>query len=350
MERNYREYFARQDYQPDPKGLAEARQAIAEYYGAAGAKVDPENILLTSGTSESFLYLFQLLAPEGGNFLTPAPAYPLFDAIAEMAKVELRHYPLDEERSWRIDLEALEARCDAETRGIFLISPHNPTGAVVRPEEIEAIVQICRRKDLALICDEVFAEFYFDSGAFPRPLTLAQPPLLFTLNGLSKMFALPGLKLSWIVVSGESARVAEAVDRLETFSDTFLSCHTPIQRALPALFREGRDFLREYREEVRRRRDLAMEILGRSKNIRVIEPRGGFYLTVEILPPFPLEEEEFVLRLMEEEGVFVHPGYFYDYEQGVHFTISFLTEPASLTRGLEKTLQLIHKFFPSSSP
>lgn len=327
--------------------MPEARQAIADYYGAAGAEVDPQNILLTSGSSESFLYLFNLLGPEGGNFLTPAPAYPLFDAIAEMAKVELRHYPLSEDRGWRIDLEALEALCDAETRGIFLISPHNPTGAVARPEEIEALGELCRRKNLALICDEVFAEFYFDAGDFPRPLALTQAPLIFTLNGLSKMFALPGLKLSWIAVSGESHPVANAVDRLETFTDTFLSCHTPIQKALPAIFTEGAAFLAEYRAEVRRRRDLAMQILGSSKNIRVIEPRGGFYLTVEVLPPFPLEEEEFVLRLMEEEGVFVHPGYFYDYERGVHITISFLTEPATLKRGLEKTLKLIHKFFPS---
>ncbi|HKY63789.1 MAG TPA: pyridoxal phosphate-dependent aminotransferase [bacterium] len=348
MERVYRDYFQTQDYRPHPKGLPEARQAIADYYASAGAALDPENIILTSGTSESFLYLFHLLGPQGGNFLTPAPAYPLFDSIAELAKVELRHYPLREDRDWGIDLAALEARCDRETRGVFLISPHNPTGAVAGAEEIRALTELCNRKNLALICDEVFAEFYFGAGAFPRPLASTRPHLLFTLNGLSKMFALPGLKLSWIGVSGETEKVAEAVDRLETQADTFLSCHTPIQKALPALFQEGAAFLADYRREVRRRRDLALQILGGSEKIRVVPPAGGFYLTAEILPPFPLEEEEFVLRLMDEEGVFVHPGYFYDYERGVHFTISFLTEPGILSRGLEKTLQLIHRLTVSS--
>ncbi|HKX13056.1 MAG TPA: pyridoxal phosphate-dependent aminotransferase [bacterium] len=343
MERAYRDYFQHQEYRPHPKGLPEARQAIARYYAAAGAAVDPENLILTSGTSESFLYLFHLLGPQGGNFLTPAPAYPLFESIAELARVELRHYPLREDKAWSLDLAALEAGCDRETRGIFLISPHNPTGAVAGAEEIRALVELCDRKNLALICDEVFAEFYFGEGVFPRPLVLTRPRLLFTLNGLSKMFALPGLKLSWIAVSGEAEKVAAAVDWLETQADTFLSCHTPIQKALPALLQEGAPFLADYRREVRRRRDLALQLLGGNGKIRVIPPAGGFYLTAEILPPFPLEEEDFVLRLMEEEGVFVHPGYFYDYERGVHFTVSFLTEPAILTRGLEKTLKLIHR-------
>lgn len=348
MERSYQDYFLRQEYRPHPKGLPQARQAIADYYAAAGAAVDPENIVLTSGTSESFLYLFHLLGRQGGNFLTPAPAYPLFDSIAELAKVELRHYPLSEDQAWCLDLAALEARCDRETRGVFLISPHNPTGAVASAEEIRGLVELCDRKDLALICDEVFAEFYFGEGKFPRPSVLTRPRLLFTLNGLSKMFALPGLKLSWIAVSGESEKVVAAVDQLETQADTFLSCHTPIQKALPALFQEGAAFLADYRREVRRRRDLALQILGSSDKIRVMPPAGGFYLTAEILPPFPLEEEDFVLRLMEEEGVFVHPGYFYDYERGIHFILSFLTEPEVLTRGLEKTLKLIHKLELSS--
>ena len=242
LEESYREYFQRQDYCPHPKGLPQAREAIARYYAEQGADLDPEHLILTSGTSESFFYLFSMLGGPGDNFLTPVPAYPLFESIAALAKVELRHYALREDRGWSMDFADLERRADAHSRALILVSPNNPTGAVASAEEVEALVAWANARDLPLICDEVFSEFYFGAGPFPRPMRLAKPRLCFTLNGLSKMFALPGLKLSWIALSGEEDRLTPALDHLETTADTFLSCHIPIQEALPRLFQEGREF------------------------------------------------------------------------------------------------------------
>ena len=152
----YLDYFSHQDFAPHPKGLLEARKAIAQYYRESDISVDPGNILLTSGTSESFFYLFSLLAQPGENILAPLPAYPLFDHIAQISRVELRHYCLQEEKAWALDLESLERATDDKTRAILLVSPNNPTGAVTSPEEIHQVLNWCRKKGLALICDEVF--------------------------------------------------------------------------------------------------------------------------------------------------------------------------------------------------
>src|SRR5579885_1964089 len=246
LEEAYQRYFRRQEYRPHSKGLLPARRAIARYYEEQGAVLDPEDILLTAGTSESFFYLFSLLARPGDNILTPNPAYPLFDYIAQLAGVELRPYPLREGGHWNIDLQEMRRLTTEKTRAIVLISPHNPTGAVPSADEIGEVVRWANEKSIPIICDEVFCEFFYGAGKFQRPMAVAKPKLCFTLNGISKMFALPALKLGWIAVTGEPSQVAAAVDRLETTADTFLSCHIPIQQALPDLFEKGRGFAKEY--------------------------------------------------------------------------------------------------------
>lgn len=332
LEEAYTRYFRDQDYRPHSKGLIEARRAIAAYYTGRGAEVDPENLILTAGTSESFFYLFKLLARSGDNVLAPNPAYPLFDHIAGLAGIELRHYALREEGQWSMDWEDLRRKTDDRTRAIVLISPNNPTGHVASQDEILALVDWANQKKIPLICDEVFSEFFYGEGKFPRPMAVARPDLCFTLNGISKMFALPALKLGWIAVTGKKPLVDPAIDRLETTADTFLSCHIPIQKALPVLLEKGRAFVSDYVAEVGHRRRLAMDLLKGSPKIHFVEPMGGFYLTAAI--ETDLSEEDFVVELMRKEGVFVHPGYFFDYERGVHAIISYLARPENLRTGI----------------
>ncbi len=339
LEEVYRRYFRSQEYRPHPKGLLAARRSIADYYAGQGASVDPENLILTSGTSESFFYLFSLLTKPGDNILTPNPAYPLFDHIAELARIELRQYHLIEERDWGIDVDDLKEKTNDHTKAIVLVSPNNPTGAVASVDQIREIIEWTNRREIPLICDEVFCEFYFGTGKFPRPIATTQPNLCFTLNGISKMFALPAMKLGWIAVTGEKSFVDPAVDRLETIADTFLSCHIPIQEALPVLFREGRDFLEAYRREVEKRRGLAIDLLKRCPKSHFVQPVGGFYLMASL--DSDLTEEDFVIRLMKEKNVFVHPGYFFDYEKGTHIVISFLSKEETLRGGLEAVLDFI---------
>ena len=383
LKKSYNQYFEKQIYHPQSKGLLKAREAIAKYYQEQNVQVDSENILLTSGTSESFFYLFSYLCQPGDNILTPNPAYPLFDYIAELAHIELRHYPLLEKQNWEVDIAELKRRTDEKTKAIVLISPNNPTGSVISAQQIQEIVSWANEKEIPLICDEVFSEFYFPErvtrlGApqlppaarkagdaviggeerqdllksFPRAIKISKPFLCFTLNGISKMFALPSMKLGWIVVTGEKEKVEKAVDALETTADTFLSCHTAIQEALPSMFSEGWNFVEEYKKEVGERRKLAIEILRQSSLIEFVEPQGAFYLMMKIGRGEPMcspgqtrrpvpTEEQFVIDLMKQKNVFIHPGYFYDYEDGIHGIISFLCEREKLKTGLGRLLEFI---------
>ena len=343
LQKSYSEYFKTLDYHPDSKGWIGAREAIAQYYESQNALVHPENILLTSGTSESFFYLFSLLTEPGDNILTPNPAYPLFDHIAELKHIELRHYPLVEDNHWSVNIETLKQKTDSRTKAIVIISPHNPTGSVLSVEEVNAITTWANEKNIPLICDEVFSEFYFGQNNFPRVISVAQPDLCFTLNGLSKMFALPSMKLSWMAVTGQKPRVNAVVDQLEIMTDTFLSCHTAIQRALPSILNEGKNFLKEYQNEVLRRRNLAVSLLKKSSLIEYVEPQGGFYLMGHVLGAETSDEDRWVTDLMKSQNIFVHPGYFFDYEVGLHFIISFLTHPEKLEPGIQALINYIHE-------
>lgn len=343
LEKEYRKYFQHQFYHPDPKGDILARKAIKDFYAAKNWEIDEASILLTAGTSESYLHLFTLLAQPGDHILAPLPAYPLFDHLASQARISLRHYPLDETNGWKIDLDALEQAIDHHTRAIILISPHNPTGAVHTEDELRDIATLAAAHRLPLMCDEVFCDFLFTGHPYPRLATIADRLLVFTLNGLSKMLALPSLKLGWMVVSGEPSRVVHVVDKLETQIDALLTTHTPIQQALPAILREGRSFQKSYTDEVRRRRDLALALIATSPHLTCHPPQGGFHLMLEVKTPKPMDEEELVIRLMKEAGVFVHPGFFYDWEQGTHLVMSFLSPPERLETGLQALIRFLER-------
>lgn len=362
---SYARYFQRQEYRPDPKGLRVAREAISQYYAGRGAAIDPEYIVLTAGTSESFFYLFSLLAEPGDNILTPTPSYPLFDEIARLAHVTLRPYRLDESWAWAIDCDSVREAIDARTRAIVIVSPHNPTGMVVDAATLRILADVASAAGIPLICDEVFSEFIADapdsvrcstgahpmvpgtigcsidghqngSAPFSRAMQVATLGLCFTLNGISKMLALPAMKCSWIAVTGDPIRVAAAVDRLEHMTDTFLSCHYPIQQALPELLQRGQTFLAAYRAEVAQRRALALSILQQSPHLRCHPPQGGFYLMVEVLDDRWSNEDDCVCDLMQNHGIFPHPGYFYDHERGIHLVLSTLLTPERLRDGCVK--------------
>ena len=293
-------------YEPDSKGQPVARQAIADYYHD---ETSPDNILLTPGTSQSYLYLFKLLANPNDEILVPRPVYPLFEYIARLAEVTLTYYDLKvDDGKWAVDMDSLMRAITPRTRAITLISPHNPTGHVLSPDEARVIASLATIKKLPLILDEVFCEFAFadddtlrDARTLPQRNEFKNCPLVFTLNGFSKMFALPGVKIGWVAVTGDSGLVQRAVSALETIADTFLATSEPMQFAVPKIFEKGRDFLDTYRKEVARR-------FRASRSLYSIAPQGGFYGVRTI---GERDEHEFVLNALREHGVLFHPGYFF---------------------------------------
>ncbi len=294
-------------YRPESLGQRVARDAIAAHYG--NPSVSAEHILLTPGTSTAYWYLFKLLCEPGDHVLCPVPTYPLFDYIARLAGVEVSHYRLDEDRGWAIDLRDLEDQITGQTRAVVLISPHNPTAMVASRDQLRSVAAISRRHQLPIISDEVFWNFGVENHPVPRPLE-TDAPLVFTLNGFSKMYALPGLKLGWTAISGEDALVEKSITTLELIADTFLPVNEIVQFAVPDIFDQGAAFLKDYTRRVRMCRDTLLEILG---PVVRIPPSGGFYVVI----PFNAkkcyaEEEELAIMLLEEDHILVHPGYFYD--------------------------------------
>lgn len=330
-------YWATRRYDPDPRGAITARQAIARYYAGRSPALDlpVEQIVITASTSEAYSLLFALLAEPGDTILGPNVTYPLFEYLADLHHVELRPYELDESRGWQIDGDSLLAQVDERTRAVLIISPHNPTGMVVGKR-----VPVLSDLGLPVICDEVFAEFPYRAPAVP-PLGALHPELpVFHLNGISKMFALPDLKLGWVALNGPAYERYGA--RLELLNDTFLSCSSLIQHMLPALFDRGRPFVESMRSLIAANLDLALRLLAECDNIRLHLPDGGYYLFPEVLGWE--DEEELVIALLER-GVLVHPGYFYGYERGAHLMISCLTERERLAVGLGRLVSALRELY-----
>lgn len=323
-------------YIPDPKGNKQAREAIARWYQPRGLSISPEQIILTSGTSESYLHLFQLLAKPGDEILFPNPGYPLFEHLASMTNIVLKHYHMKEELGWQTDPDEMESKISPKTRAIVLISPNNPTGSVLTEENILNILRIAKKYHLPVISDEVFSEFMYDGKIFPRPANFRNDVNIFTLSGISKTYALPGFKLGWIVATGPNA--ARFIEGLEITVDTLLSANQITQTLLPDILDMGENFLVKYRKRLEKNRNLAMKILRGKKQIKCLESQGGFYLFPRI-DGYLGTDEDFAVELLEKTGIFVHPGYFYDYEKSLHVLISFLMEASVLQNTLEKMIE-----------
>ena len=323
------EYWRARQYNPDPRGLPSARGAISAYYADRSLAVDPEQIFITASTSEAYVLLFALLAEPGDNILAPDVTYPLFEFLAAVHHVELRTYHMREADRWAIDERSLLDCADARTRAVLIVSPHNPTGMVItRP--VAALAEL----GLPVVCDEVFAPFTYAVAAVPPFATLHPELPVFHLNGISKLFALPDLKLGWAALNERA--YSTWGDRLELLNDTFLGANSLTQHMLPAFFREGWPFVEAMAARVRANLDEGIRQLSTCPHVVVHPPDGGYYLFPRVLGE--PDEESLVLRLLEA-GLNVHPGYFYGDVPGTHLMLSALTEPALFREGAERLVR-----------
>ncbi len=281
------------------------------------------------------------------RFLAANPSYPLFDHIAEHCYVKLDNYELKEDDNWQIDFAAMEKKITRLTRAIIIISPNNPTGHILCEEEAKKVESLAIKYDLAIIVDEVFEPFQFDdslSSQFSINRFFAKAPLVFILNGVSKMFALPWLKCGWIAVMGSSHLKKHACDHLETYIDTYLSCNTFAGFALPDLFKHGIPFVEHYQQIVAERRLRALKLLKSCHRISFVEPQGGFYMVLK-LHIDSLDEEEMVLQLLERHQVYFYPGFFFNLsdQNGPHLILSFLLEVKPLESGIKELISFLMK-------
>lgn len=326
-------------YEPAPRGLLAARQAVANYYAALGHEVTPGALHLTASTSEGYAYLFKLLANPGDEVLAPQPSYPLFDFLTALESVQRIHYPLryHAAEGWRIDLETLATSISTKTRALIIVNPNNPTGSYLKPDELTALNSLCREHDLALIFDEVFSDY--GSGHEAQCVTTAvgnDATLTFVMGGLSKTLGLPQMKLAWIHVNGPAALREEAQERLDFISDTYLSVSAPVQHATAKLLALRQEMQQQIQARIAANEVFLHAQAGKLHDVNILTREGGWCAVLAISKPFA--EEKFTVNLLEQDNVLIHPGYFFDFEKEGFLVVSLLTEPAIFQEGVVRML------------
>jgi alanine-synthesizing transaminase len=307
---------ARAPYTPDPLGLRSAREALGG------------DVVLTASTSEAYSFLFKLLCDAGDEILTAVPSYPLLEHLAGLELVTLRTFALEFHKRWEVDIERVRDAITDRMRAIVVVSPNNPTGSFVSQDEQEALAEL----GLPIISDEVFLDYPLEG----RGSTFVRDDVLtFTLGGLSKSAGLPHYKLGWIRVSGPQKQ--EAIKSLELIADHFLSVATPIQFALAEILKLAPAVRSAIAARIRRNLD---HLRSQSvSSMRVLPVEGGWSAVVRV--PSTQSDEEFALRLIEEQAVVVHPGYFFDFESDGYLVVSLLTEPTIFEEGVRRVLATI---------
>jgi alanine-synthesizing transaminase len=326
-------------YQPEPKGLFVARQEVARYYRADhGESVDPESALLTTSTSEAYAYVFRLLCNPHDEVLVPKPSYPLFDFLADLQDVTLIPYRLQYAHGWFIDFESMIRALTPRTRAILLVHPNNPTGSYVKTEELSRLNTLCRERNLALIVDEVFLDYSLCSGK-RESFVANREALTFTLSGLSKIAALPQMKVAWVVTTGPESLTRPALDRLEIITDTYLSLSAPAQWAFPRLLDQRHSLRGQILDRIKGNWNHLKAALARNDSVELLEVEGGWYAVLRVASD--RSDEDLAIEIMRKGQVLVHPGHFYDFGSDDCLVVSLITRSAEFEQGIRNASECI---------
>jgi alanine-synthesizing transaminase len=328
-------------YEPDPWGRRAAREAIAKDARRRGTDMGADRLLLTASTSEAYAFAFKLLCDPGDTILVPRPSYPLFEYLAGLESVHVEPYALRYDGNWHVDLADLAGAFTERTRAVVAVSPNNPTGSFVKTAEAEALQVLAARHDAAILSDEVFADFPLrDDPGRARTLFADGPALTLCLGGLSKSCGLPQVKLAWMAIAGPAAARAEARARLEVVADTYLSVSTPVQHAAPAILARAEELQAPIRNRIRANLE-AVRAAAAGTPATVLDVEGGWSAVLHV--PATRSEDEWVIALAEQDGVLVHPGYFFDFPREAYLVLSLLPPAAEFAEGVAKIVERVEQ-------
>lgn len=321
------------EYDPAPQGIVSAREAVCGYYREHQAELVPDQVVLTTSTSEAYSFLFRLLCDPGDELLIAQPSYPLFDFLAALDDVRLTPYPLVYDHGWQIDFEGLRRKISPRTRAIVLVHPNNPTGHFTKRWERQELESICNEYGLALVVDEVFLDYGLGTVASPSFVSGSSQALTFVLSGLSKISGLPQMKAAWIVCQGKQWKEAQA--RLEIVADTFLSMNAPIQCALPNWLESKGVIQNQIRERVSQNLAELDHQLSTQTMVTRLAVEGGWYAVLRV--PALRPDEETAVSLLNQ-GVSIHPGYFFGFPEAGWLVASLLGSTQEFASGLKTLL------------
>lgn len=331
-------------HDPDPFGSLTARAAVCQDHARRGIAIAPDRLVLTASSSESYSFLFRLLGNPGDVVLVPTPSYPLFEYLAALDGLVVRPYRLwFDGDGWRVDVSSVDL---TGACALVMVNPNNPTGSLPSDEELAAIATMCAQQGVALISDEVFADYAFAPrpDAAPSALGRGSPALTFALGGLSKGSGLPQLKLGWIAVDGPPACVAEALNRLELIADTYLSVGAPVQLALPELMALAAPVRAAIRSRIQTNRATMTAVLGNGL-VRALPSEAGWAAILRV--PHVIDDEAWAIALADQDQVLVQPGYFFDLAMGATLVVSLLPDPDVFEAGCKRVVARAEALVPA---
>jgi alanine-synthesizing transaminase len=319
-------------YDPEAKGLLRAREKVAQYYKEDhGITVDPESVLLTTSTSEAYSYVFRLLCNAHDEILVPKPSYPLIDFLGDLQDISLIPYTLEYAHGWFVDFDSLIRALTPRTRAVLLVHPNNPTGSYVHQEERNRLNELCRERGLALIVDEVFLDYGL-TDARQESFMGNRECLTFTMSGLSKIAALPQMKIAWVTTSGPETQRKPALERLEIIADTYLSLNSPTQWAFATLLEQRRSLRPQVLERVRENWTRLRAAVTKESACELLELEGGWYAVLRNRDD--RADEELAIEILQKTHTLIHPGHFFDFAADGYIVLSLITPMDDFQRGI----------------
>ncbi len=313
----------------DSKGIFSARKAVVQQYQSRGVlNVGIEDVYLGNGVSELIVMAMQALLNDGDEILIPAPDYPLWTAAVTLSGGRPVHYICDESAGWQPDIEDIERKITKRTRGIVVINPNNPTGAVYSRETLEAIIELARRHNLIVFSDEIYDKIVYDDAVHVPMATLADDVLILSFSGLSKAYRVAGFRCGWMVLSGARHRARDYIEGLDILSSMRLCANVPAQHAVQTAlggYQSINDLVAPG-GRLRRQRDLAHEMLEAIPGVSCVRPQGAMYLFPRLDPKmYPIQDDrQFILELLEQERVLVVQGTGFNWPYTDHLRVVVL--------------------------
>jgi aspartate/methionine/tyrosine aminotransferase len=308
-------------------GLRSAREVVAEYATALGTETSPQDVVITSGASEGADLLLTALLNPGDEVILPGPGYPIYAAIINKLGARTRYYYLDQKTNWQPSVDEIRSLINERTKTIILINPSNPTGAITRDETTRRLLELAAEHDLLVISDEVYRDLCFEQAPTSASvLSMGSGATVAVLESLSKTHMLSGWRVGWMRVT-PAARTHELMDAVIKLAGGRLCSPTPAQYAIKPALQGDRRSIEEFKEEIRKRRDLAAKRVARIDGLSCSLPEAAFYLMVKVEDMGDRLDEQFVLDLLEASNVLVvHGSGFGSDPRAGYFRMVYLTD------------------------
>jgi alanine-synthesizing transaminase len=324
-------------------GVAEAVQAIRGEAEQKGIR-NVQDVFVTSGVSECVDICMAALLNEGESVLTPSPEYPLYSAVLAKLEAPLTPYDLEESNGWAPDIAEIESKITAKTRGIVVINPNNPTGALYTRETLQQIIELARRHNLVIFADEIYDKLVMDEKPHIPLASLASDVTIVTFGGLSKSYLAPGWRVGWGIVSGDPIASKPYVDAINKLLRSRICASHPMQWAIKPAIEGPQDHLKGLNAKLRARRDITMEWVNSDPRVSCVKPEGAFYAFPKI--EIPEDDFEFVKKLLWEKAVLVVHGSGFGQKPGTkHFREVFLPQDDVLRNAYAAITQFMEEHY-----